>query len=274
MSALDDAFHKLEWGKKHLSDFKEHIGKTFDKDKVKHEMKSNPYPKPFGTRDPRPWTLFSVYYSSVPAISKEDGILVGETIQAFRSSLDYLAWAYYIRSGRKSVDERQIAFPMAISYDSFLGQINQKLIDISANEMALVERYQPYQLTNAGRMIGYLRALSDTDKHRIILPAPMFPAYGEINIKYGKWAELILSPDTYELGQEIKKDTIIMSVILAGYPPFRNQVHVDATTTIVPAFPVDLIRPTPPDDIVPAELALDGIGDICAQILTEANNLF
>ena len=133
--------------------------------------------------------------------------------------------------------EQQIAFPMAISHDSFLGQVNKILINISQKEVALIERDQPHQPTGAGRMMGYFRALSNIDKHHIIIPAPMLPAYGEVNIKYYDWAELILTLDRYALGQEIKKDTKIHSIVLAGNPPFIRQVHVEATTTIIPVFP-------------------------------------
>ena len=140
--------------------------------------------------------------------------------------------------------------------------------------MALIERHQPYQPTDAGRMMGYLRALSDIDKHRIIIPAPMLPAYGEVNIKYYDWAELILNLDRYELGQKIKKDTKIHSIVLAGNPPLICLVHVDASTTIIPVFLVELIKPTPPDDVVDVEFTLDTIAKLCSDILTEAQNYF
>ena len=102
----------------------------------------------------------------------------------------------------------------------------------------------------------------------------MLPAYGEVNIKYYDWAELILNLDRYELGQEIKKDTKIHSIVLAGNPPLIRQVHVVATTTIIPVFPVELIKPTPPDDVVDVEFTLDTIGKLCSDILTEAQNYF
>jgi len=69
----------------------------------------------------------------------------------------------------------------------------------------------------------------------------MLPAYGEVNIKYYDWAELILTLDRHALGPEIKKDTKIDSIVLAGNPPFIRQVHVEATTTIIPVFPLELI---------------------------------
>src|SRR5258706_12447574 len=96
MSALDDAFHKLERGKEQLVDFAAIIKKNFDEKSFSHIIEAQPYPKPPESRDSLPWNLYTLYIKSVPTISKRDGILMGEIIQNFRSSLDYLAWAMYI----------------------------------------------------------------------------------------------------------------------------------------------------------------------------------
>jgi hypothetical protein len=82
--------------------------------------------------------------------------------------------------------------------------------------------------------------------------------------------------DRYKLGQEIKERTQIISIIVSGFPPTHGQVHVDATTTIIPAFPVELIRPTPPDDVVDVDFNLNRIRDIdiCLEILTESAKYF
>jgi hypothetical protein len=123
--------------------------------------------------------------------------------------------------------------------------------------------------------MGYLRSLSDTDKHRIIIPTPMLPAGGEVEIKgFESWGQLIRVIDRLKLGQEIKKGTQIISAIIAGVPPAQNQVHVDATTTIMPVFSIDSVPPAQPDDIVDVEFNLNGIRDVCKEIITESTNYF
>src|SRR5262245_26521986 len=113
MTRLDDAFHKLERGKEQLADFRTSVIRNFDEKSFRHVIEVYPYPKPSGSRAPRPWNMYTLYLDSVPTFSKQDGILMGEIIQSFRSALDYLAWAFYVKSGGrvKPFKERQVAFP-------------------------------------------------------------------------------------------------------------------------------------------------------------------
>lgn len=275
MSALDDALHKLKRGKEHLADFYARIDVAFNENHITHNVEAYPQIKPFFINDPRPWTQYTVYYSSVPVITFEDCILMGEAIQDFRSALDYFAWAWFIKikSSLTKWEEWQISFPMSRNQKSFTDNRNDKLPNFP--DWTFIERYQPYQPTDKGRWMGYLRVLSDTDKHRIIIPAPMLPADGIVEIKgFELWGRLIRVIDRLKLGQEIKKGTQIISAIIAGVPPAQDQVHVDATTTIMPVFPIELIPPTSPDDIVDVEFNLNGIRDVCEEILTEAAKYF
>jgi len=279
MSGLDDAFHKLERGKEHLVNFTRNIKQTFDEKSFSYVIKSYPYTKRREAGDQRPWTVYTAEFSSVPAFTKYDGLFMGEVIQNFRSALDYLAWAYYVRSGLRfrDFDEKRIDFPMTSSQDSFKTKVNQLFPKISANERALLERYQPYQPTDAAMKVGWLQTLSNTDKHRIILPTVTTGIDGYLAIEYGSWAELQTVLDRFEPGQDIKEGTKIQSLVLAGTPPIADKrpVYMQANTAkLAIVLPVDLIRARPPYEMVTMYAALNGIRDVCTEILVEAKKYF
>jgi hypothetical protein len=277
MGALDDAFHKLERGKKQLVDFTARIRRNFDEKSFRHRIETHPYTKPSGIKDPRPWTLYTLYFSSVPTFTKQDGILMGEIIQSFRSALDYLAWALYIKSGKgvKSFQERQVAFPMLTSDTDLTREFNKRLPNVPANERAFIEGYQPYQSTDSAMYIGWLNTLSNTDKHRVIIPVANFPLEGKIEFVYGSWGQMITPIPHLEDGQEIKEGTKIFSAILAGTPPLKRPVDVNpATLRIATIIPMDLIKARPPFEAVTMSSALNCIRKVCVEILTEAKKYF
>jgi len=275
MSALDDAFHKLKRAKEHLENFARNVNEAFNEKGLVYNFESYPYPKPAGTIDTRQWSLVTVFIQSAPAIKIEDAILMGEAIQNFRSALDYFAWAWYLRSGSVLTEsqERQIYFPMIRDSKSFNSLLNQRLPN--SPDKAFIERYQPYQSTDAGLAMYYLRTLSDTDKHRIIVPTMMLPAGGDISLIFPKGCEIITVIERIQLGQDMREGTKMMSVIIAGSPPSeRFKPSVNARATLVPVFPIGLVRPRPPEEIVAVDSALNCIGKICSEILTAAAKYF
>jgi hypothetical protein len=277
MAGLDDAFHKLDRAKEQLVDFTARIRKKFDEKSFRHRIEAYPYPKPSGSTDPRPWTLYTLYFYSVPTFSKQDGIRMGEIIQSFRSALDYLAWALYTKSGIKVNEnkERQVAFPMLSSNRDLALEFNKRLPNVPANERVFIEGYQPYQLTNSGMFVGWLNTLSNTDKHRVIIPVAIFPLEGKIEFVYGSWGKMITMIEHYKDDQEVKEHTKIFSAILAGTPPLKRPVDVKQNTLRLAAvFPMDLIRPRPPFEAVTMSSALNCIRDVCTEILTEAKKFF
>jgi hypothetical protein len=279
MTGLDDALQKLERGKEHLANFTRIIMETFDKKGFRVDIESYPYLKPSGTKDPRPWTVYTIRYSFVPSVSKSDGILMGEAIQNFRSALDYLIWAMYIKSGIRVTKhmERNIAFPLiTTSSADYWKRVNAFLPNIPSNERTFIERYQPYQLTDAGMVMGWLGALSNTDKHRIIIQTPVFPREGDIKVVYGNWAQLITTLERIEPSHEVKEGTKIVSLVIAGTPPInRRPVDVQRDTLqLMIMFPIDLIRARPPYEGVAMYSALNGIRDVCTEVLAEAKEYF
>lgn len=106
--------------------------------------------------------------------------IIGDIVHNWRSTLDHLAWQLVIRNGRKPSGSTQ--FPIfsknpfdANSYSSgreskdSLKRWNRQVKGMHANDVALVERLQPY---NVGEDAGFpvlsaLSELSNWDKHRV-----------------------------------------------------------------------------------------------------------
>jgi len=280
MSALDDAFHKLERGKEQLVDFAARIRGSFDEKSFSHVIKAYTYPKPSDSRDPLPWHLYTLHFESVPTISKRDGILLGEIIQNFRSVLDYLAWAMYVKTGvaLSRSKERNVAFPMISTNSTDYGRrVDGFLPNVPANERAFIQGYQPYQSTDSAMFIGWLNALSNTDKHRVIIPVAVYPMDGKIEFVYGSWGKMITMIKHLEDGQEVKESAKVFSVIISGNPPFMNKTPVQVnpnTLRLGAIIPMDLIRARPPFEAVTLHSALNCIRDVCVEILTEARKYF
>lgn len=143
MASLDDAFNKLSRGKEHVAQLWTNIKLTLDKYNLETEIKSKPYPKPSNSTDPRSWEAFTLYCPSIPFIDKMDEILLGEALQSFRSSLDYLAWAWVAESAKKSgvplkkQQEQKVMFPMSFTAKAFKDKVGQLLPNVSAKQLRM-----------------------------------------------------------------------------------------------------------------------------------------
>ncbi len=113
-----------------------------------------------------------------------------------------------------------------------------------------------------------LRNLSDIDKHRIIVPTLVLPQAGNLNFKH-EGAELIGTKVDLKFGQEVKKGTKILTLILAGGEPGKRKVSVEGPMTSMPMLPRTLIKPPPREDAVLLEVALNEISDVCSQIIAK-----
>jgi len=103
-----------------------------------------------------------------------------------------------------------------------------------------------------------LRNLSDTDKHRIIVPTLVLPQKGNLNAKY-EGAELIQIRNELRFGRQVKKGTKIMTLVLAGGEPGKRKVSMEGIITSMPILPGAIIL----------ETALNEISATCSEILSE-----
>jgi hypothetical protein len=117
------------------------------------------------------------------------GLLLGDVVHNYRSSLDHLAWALYKRGQTPNLSEaqeRRIYFPIFGDRDKFNQSLRTKLPGVRRGDIAIVRRYQPYVRgkTNVPRHVfTVLESLSNADKHRAIQPVIGVPEAIQYDVK-------------------------------------------------------------------------------------------
>jgi hypothetical protein len=126
--------------------------------------------------------IITVGPDEVPTVfPKQWGLLLGDIVHNYRSSLDHLAWALYKRGSTPSLPERQeklVYFPIADERTEFNGSLKRKLPGVRRADAAIVRRYQPYKTAKRYRdrhLFRVLEKLSNADKHRVIQPIQAIP---------------------------------------------------------------------------------------------------
>jgi len=227
-----------------------------------------PYAKPAGSRDPRPWFVYTLSLGEgVPVLDASIGLLLGEVIQNFRSALDHLAWAMVppsTRNGLSAAARRRIYFPVARNRQNFWGSINTWLPDTSFEQRALIECYQPYRRTPKGRLIRRLRNLSDIDKHRIIIPAVALPFEGEFEVTahHGKIIETI---EHRRRGEPVKPGARLYAYVVAGA---ASEMTLRSKISVRAVLPRSVVRPSRGDVATSLRQAMRNTSLVCAEILT------
>jgi len=102
------------------------------------------------------------------------GLIVGEFGHNLRAALDNLLWQLVLLRGGSPT--RKTQFPIYESrerYQSSLGMLR----GISADDRALIEAYQPFQIGNGApdAYLALLAWLSNVDKHRVLHIGGAFP---------------------------------------------------------------------------------------------------
>ena len=108
-----------------------------------------------------------------------------------------------------------------------------------------------------------LRTLSDTDKHRVIVPALFFPLLIHANVE-PEGARRLEHIRRLEPGRKMRLGTELSTWTLSAKP---KNVRVEYKITCSPAFPPSLIRPSPGNSIEDVGGTLTTIAAICTEIL-------
>lgn len=109
------------------------------------------------------------------------GLLLGDIVHNYRSSLDHLAWALYKRGRTPKLSEkleRLVYFPLADTRLKFNGSLKTKLPGVRRADIAIVRRYQPYKTGKRNvyrHALTILDELANADKHRVIQPIQGVP---------------------------------------------------------------------------------------------------
>lgn len=133
---------------------------------------------------------FGVYATDVAPMPVRWGLLIGDIANAFRCSLDHLAWALVIRGKTPpcNLTRRQrkaVFFPILGTRTEFNGQLPVKLPGVRRADIARVRRHQPYHVGQRNRRrhpLAMLAVLVARDKHRTIQPVWIQPTRVDIEI--------------------------------------------------------------------------------------------
>jgi hypothetical protein len=208
--------------------------------------------------------------SRLPVFSTEVSLLIGEVVHNLRSALDHLAWHLIPPARIEQLSGRAaevVYFPMARNRRGYLASISQRLPGTSNDQRNVIERYQPYHRSEAGRAMRTLRTLSNTDKHRFIVPALYFPLRFRFELKYES-AQQIEHVIRLRPGTEMKLGTPL-STWTFSRPPTNVSLTYELTCT--PAFRPSLIRPAPGNSIEDVSGTLTTIAELCLEIVEHFN---
>jgi hypothetical protein len=204
--------------------------------------------------------------SRLPVFSTGIGLLIGEIVHNLRSALDHLAWHLVPPTRLRKLSVRAaeaVYFPMARTQKGYWNGVNRLLPGTTNDQRAFIEQYQPYHRSAAGRAMRTLRTLSNTDKHRIIVPALYFPVRFKSQLKY-EGARQIEHLIRLQPGREMKLGTPLSTWTFSGRP---QNVSLDYQLTSSPAFRPALIRPAPGNSIEDVSGTLTTIAETCREIV-------
>jgi len=257
---MEDAILKLRRGEEQFKTLLSKLETINVKNPIKLDFKQ--------TESPSDTLEYALYVSYVPVIEKEVGILLGETVQSFRISLDYLAWTLVRKSGITLTEkqERYVAFPMGKDKADFATQVKKNnLSHLLSGQLTIIEKYQPYQNTTAGISIGYLQKLSNTDKHRIIVPVGIVPREFEAKLK-PEGANILEIQKCYFDGQELSNDTTVLTIVMDGEPQKWNALMEFKASF---AISNSIIEPPPSFALAPLDQVFEGIRQTCFEVISE-----
>jgi hypothetical protein len=202
--------------------------------------------------------------TAMPIFSPGISVLIGEIVHDLRSALDNLAWAMIQPARPHARVAERVYFPLAKSSRSFWRGVNQQLPGTSAAQRSLVEQYQPYHRSPKGRAMRTLRTLSNTDKHRALVPALFFPLRFRFKVDFDE-AKQIRHIIRLGPGQEMRRGTELLTWTFTQRP---KNVHIEYTLVSSPGFHPTLIRPTPGNDLEDVSGTLTTVASVCGEILS------
>ena len=209
----------------------------------------------------------TIYVTQMPTFSTEVSVQIGEIVHNLRSGLDHLAWALVPQSkvgSLKPREVRDIMFPLVEKSTNFPSSLRRRIpVALTPEQYVFIERHQPYKRTLTGRLMRALQTLSNTDKHRIVVPTSQFPLAYHADVEC-VGAKRVAHFQRLMPGQKMKVGTEMSTWTLTAKP---QSVNVEYRVTATPAFHPSLIRPRPGNSVEDVTGFLLTIAEECSEIL-------
>jgi hypothetical protein len=221
----------------------------------------------------------TLYVTNAPTFPLEFGVAIGEIAHNLRSALDHLAWSLVPAAARhqlSAADRRAIAFPMAVrrrgrggfwegAKRGEPGIIDRQLPGTSQAIRATLENYQPYRRSPDGRATRTLRTLSNTDKHRVLVPAVFYPVDFHYDMKF-KGARQGSRHVRLPRGRSLRTGDELLTWTFSRKP---REMKVDLQVKSVPGFRPSHVSPAPGNDFEEATGTLTTIHTVCTRVLDD-----
>ena len=209
----------------------------------------------------------TLFVTKLPTFPLEISVLMGEIVHDLRSGLDQLAWALIpppIRRQLKPGAAQQIYFPMAGSRRNFDNRVNQWLPGTTSDQRRFIQLYQPYHRSAEGRAMRTLRNLSNTDKHRVLVPALFFPLTHSTKVDFKKGPRRLAKVVRIARGHQMQLRSDLLTWTFSEQPEI---VKIDYKIANSPGFHPRLVRPAPGNDLEDVGGTLKTIAAACRQIV-------
>ncbi len=159
---LADCWAKFKRAKYHLELLNDEISFWM---KFKAPTASIDFGKEFNPRTNR----FRYYMRNIAPLPLDVGLIIGDSVNNFRASLDYLA-NILVERGRTPVPPkpRDVEFPIQSTHAGYTANFRRNLPGVRRKHLALVRQCQPYLRGKRAHLhpLAILANLSNQDKHR------------------------------------------------------------------------------------------------------------
>jgi hypothetical protein len=177
--ALAGAYAKLAWGIEHIQAFQ------LERDRLLTQLTRPPiiFRQELNT-DTSEWVVSVAEVAQFPSLS----LFVGDAANNFRSALDYLVSEIaFIDGGGIDRPKSRSQFPLTSHSGYFRDNTGLMLEDVLDSHKTMIERFQPYRRWKSldFHPLGLLRDISDDDKHRLVVPAPVTAA--NLSTQFPHW---------------------------------------------------------------------------------------
>jgi hypothetical protein len=172
------------------------------------------------------------------------GLILGDYVHNLRSALDHLAWQLVAKEDAGALENqrtaRKILFPIYNSEDGFTNSEVVKHVGAAAQDR--MARFQPFRNTQQGthlvNPLGILQALSNADKHRVLIPAVGKIEIDNIVVRSSVELDLDGSKIPVENASLVGSDTPIYRLPVLGERSDADVVEVRLTVPPAVEFPV------------------------------------
>lgn len=156
----------------------EHL-ETLHRELQEFRQQSRPYAFVVTSSEDRTHHRFQLHPSWDIETTARWAAIVGETVHNLRSALDHLIWECVRLSGGEPGDHTAFPLRRSVPEEGFAIWATAaktrtrragKLHGLNEGAVSLVERFQPYQETEAGDLLVQIDSLWQIDKHRMPLP--------------------------------------------------------------------------------------------------------